>query len=142
MAKFDFIEGKITEQEVLEFENDLTNNCGATCSFKGSVRADKHNTQYVAAIEFAAHEEIARKTAYEILEQAEKKYDLIQTHILHSLGKVNTSEICFYVSVMSRHRKESFEALPWIVNEFKEKVPVFGKEIMEDGTYVWKSHKK
>lgn len=142
MAKFEFIEGKITEKDILEFEDSLLNNCGATCNFKGSVRADKHDTKYVSAIEFAAHEEIARKTAIEILEQAEIKFELMQSHILHSLGKINTTEICFYVSVASGHRKESFEALPWIVNEFKEKVPVFGKEIMEDGTYVWKSNKK
>ncbi len=142
MAKFNFVEGKITEKEILDFEIKNSDNIGATCAFKGSVRADNLDGQNVVAIEFTAHEEIAINTANEILEKADQEFNLIQSHILHSLGRINVSEICFYVGVKSAHRKEAFEALAWIVNKFKDKVPLFGKEIMENGTYVWKSNKK
>ena len=59
-------------------------------------------------------------------------------HIYHSLGKVQVGEICFFVFVSSRRRKEVYEATEYIVNSVKENVPIFGKEIFEDQTHQWK----
>lgn len=142
MAVFSFIKGNIKEHHIREFEKQVNENCGSTCTFKGSVRSDQYSSQKVVSIEFSTHEEIAEQTALDILCEARNKFDLMHAGILHSIGTVNVSETCFYVYIKSGHRKESFEALPWIVNEFKEKVPVFGKEILEDGSYVWKTNKK
>ena len=59
-------------------------------------------------------------------------------HIYHSLGIVNAGEICFFVFVSSGHRAPVFESLKGIVNEIKEKLPIFGKEIFENQSYKWK----
>lgn len=142
MVNFTIIQGKITTEAIQKVEELIDVESGASATFKGSVRADEIKARSVQAIDFTIHEEIAMETTLNILNEAKERFNLNQAHIIHSIGNVKTGETCFYVNVKSGHRKEAFEALPWMVNEFKEKVPVFGKEILEDGSYVWKANRK
>ena len=113
---------------------------GAHNIFLGQVRADQIDGKTVAAIEYSAYEEMAEKSFYEIREAAFTKYDLTCLHIYHSLGTVKTGEICLFVFVSAPRRKIVFEAIEFLVEEIKQKVPVFGKEIFEDETYTWKKN--
>ena len=113
---------------------------GAHNIFLGQVRADEIDGKTVSAIEYSAYEEMAEQSFYEIREAAFAKYDLTCMHIYHSLGLVNTGEICLFVFVSAPRRKVVFEALEFLVEEIKGKVPVFGKEIFEDETYTWKKN--
>ena len=113
---------------------------GAHNIFLGQVRADEIDGKTVAAIEYSAYEEMAEQVFYEIRESAFAKYDLTCMHIYHSLGLVKTGEICLFVFVSAPRRKVVFEALEFLVEEIKQKVPVFGKEIFEDETYTWKKN--
>jgi molybdopterin synthase catalytic subunit len=54
---------------------------------------------------------------------------------------VKAGEICLFVFVSSKHRQAAFDALTYIVEEVKAKVPIFGKEIFEDDTHQWKKNK-
>ena len=113
---------------------------GAHNIFLGQVRADVINNKTIKAIEYTAHEEMANKKFYEIREAAFEKYELTCMHIYHSLGTVNVGEICLFVFVSSPRRKVVFEALEFIVEEIKAKVPVYGKEIFEDSSHQWKKN--
>ena len=113
---------------------------GAHNIFLGQVRADVINNKTIKAIEYTAHEEMANKKFYEIREAAFEKYELTCMHIYHSLGTVNAGEICLFVFVSSPRRKVVFEALEFIVEEIKAKVPVYGKEIFEDSSHQWKKN--
>ncbi len=114
---------------------------GAHDIFLGQVRADIIDEKEVTAIEYSAYEEMANTKFHEIREAAFEKYDLTCSHIYHSLGKVKTGEICLFVFVSSAHRRASFEALEYMVERIKKEVPVFGKEVFEDETHVWKVNK-
>ena len=92
------------------------------------------------AIEYSAYEEMAEQSFYEIREVAFAKYELTCMHIYHSLGIVKAGEICLFVFVSAPRRKVVFEAIEFLVEEIKQKVPVFGKEIFEDETYTWKKN--
>ena len=111
---------------------------GAHNIFLGQVRADVINNKIIKAIEYTANEEMANKKFYEIREAAFEKYELTCMHIYHSLGIIHAGEICLFVFVSSPRRKVVFKALEFIVEEIKAKVPVFGKEIFEDGSHQWK----
>ncbi|WP_284651881.1 molybdenum cofactor biosynthesis protein MoaE [Flavobacterium terrisoli] len=113
---------------------------GAHNIFLGQVRADIIEGKEVVAIEYSAYEEMAEKIFHEIRESAFAKYDLTCMHIYHSLGLVKAGEICLFIFVSSPRRKVVFEALEFLVEEIKAKVPVFGKEIFEDETYTWKKN--
>jgi molybdopterin synthase catalytic subunit len=81
---------------------------------------------------------MANAKFHAIREAAFEKFELTCMHIYHSLGTVKAGEICLFVFVSSPHRKTVFEALEFIVEEIKAKVPVFGKEIFEDSSHQWK----
>lgn len=135
-----FKEGAIASEFIGESiaKHQTKTTIGAHNIFLGQVRADVINNKSIRAIEYTAHEEMANKKIYEIREAAFEKYELTCMHIYHSLGVVNAGEICLFVFVSSPRRKVVFEALEFIVEEIKEKVPVFGKEIFEDDSHQWK----
>jgi molybdopterin synthase catalytic subunit len=42
--------------------------------------------------------------------------------------------------VSAPRRKVVYEALHFLVEEIKASVPIFGKEILEDDSYTWKTN--
>ena len=140
--KTSFIQGAISTEFIGNSiaKHQSKTSIGAHNIFLGQVRADKIDGKTVAAIEYSAYEEMAEQSFYEIRELAFAKYDLTCLHIYHRLGLVKTGEICLFVFVSAPRRKVVFEAIEFLVEEIKEKVPIFGKEIFEDETYTWKKN--
>ena len=110
---------------------------GAHAIFLGQIRKDDTKDKAVAGIEYTAHNEMAENVFYEIREAAFAKYPMVCMHIYHSLGMVKTGEISLFVFVSCKHREKSFEALQYIVDEIKLKVPIWKKEQYEDLSYKW-----
>lgn len=115
---------------------------GAHNIFLGQVRADVIDGKTVKAIEYTAYNEMAESVLHEIREATFAKFQLTCMHIYHSLGTVLAGEICLFVFVSAPRRKTVYEALEYIVEEIKEKAPIFGKEIFEDDSFVWKENTK
>lgn len=113
---------------------------GAHSIFLGQVRADEIDGNKVVAIDYSAYEEMAEKVFYNIREATFEKFDLTCMHIYHSLGRVNAGEISLFVFTSSPHRKNAVEACSFVVESIKEKAPVFGKELLEDDSHVWKKN--
>ena len=61
-------------------------------------------------------------------------------HIYHSLGEVKTGQLSLFVFVSSPHRQTAREAMAYLVEEIKSKAPVFGKELLDDGTFLVKEN--
>ncbi len=138
-----FIEGAVSPQKIADSiaKHQSKHAIGAHAIFLGQVRADTIDGNTVEAIEYSAYEEMANKAIDDIKEAAFKKFNLTCAHIYHSLGKVSVGEICLFVFVSSAHRKESFKASEFIVEEIKKLAPIFGKEIFENQNHQWKVNK-
>ncbi|TDD98308.1 molybdenum cofactor biosynthesis protein MoaE [Flavobacterium cellulosilyticum] len=138
--KSSFIKGQITSEFIGNSiaKHQSKTSIGAHNIFLGQVRADIVEGKKVVAIEYSAYEEMAEQSFYEIREAAFAKYELSCLHIYHSLGWVKTGEICLFVFVSAPRRKVVYKALEYLVEEIKEKVSIFGKEIFEDESYTWK----
>lgn len=111
---------------------------GAHQIFLGQVRADMIEGKEVVAIEYTAFDNLANKVFDEIREEAFLKFDLVCMHIYHSLGLVDSGQICLFVFVSSKHRKMAQQAVEYIVEEIKSRAPIFGKEIFMDQSAHWK----
>ncbi|MDA9907924.1 molybdenum cofactor biosynthesis protein MoaE [Flavobacteriaceae bacterium] len=135
-----FRRGAITTEFIANSiaKHQVKTSIGAHNIFLGQVRADEINTKKVAAIDYTAHEDMANLKFHEIREAAFLRFDLSCMHIYHSIGNVNAGEICLFVFVSSKRRKEVFPAIEFIVEEIKAKVPIFGKEIFKDQSHQWK----
>lgn len=137
-----FIKGAIAPEFIANSiaKHQAKTSIGAHNIFLGQVRADQLETKTVVGIEYTAYEEMANAAFHSIREAAFEKYELTCMHIYHSLGLVAKGEICLFIFVSSSHRKNVFSALEYIVEEIKQKVPVFGKELFEDNSHQWKTN--
>lgn len=135
-----FIEGAIPPEFIAQAiaNHQHKTHIGAHDIFLGQVRADTIDGKTVGGIEYSAYKEMANKQFHEIREAAFDKYDLSCLHIYHSSGIVKAGQLCLFVFVSSPHRRECFKALEYVVEEIKNQVPVFGKEIFDDESYQWK----
>lgn len=142
MIKNCFKEGPITSQFIGDSiaKHQSKKTIGAHQIFLGQVRQDVIEELDVVAIEYSAYEEMANNVFDKIRESAFQRFDLVCMHIYHSLGLVAAGEICLFVFVSSKHRKMAQMAVEFIVEEIKNKVPVFGKEILSNDTHVWKTN--
>jgi len=135
-----FLEGAISPAFIADSiaKHQGKHSIGAHSIFLGQVRADEVGDHKVVAIEYTTYEEMANEKLHEIREEAFTKFDLTCLHIYHSLGTVKVGEICIFVFVSSKRRKQVYEATEWLVNKVKEEVPIFGKEILENEDHQWK----
>ena len=138
-----FIQGAISSMFIQNSiaKHQSKTDIGAHNIFLGQVRADMIDDKKVTAIEYTCYQEMANKKFHEIREATFEQFNLTCMHIYHSIGVVDTGDICLFVFVSSPRRKEVFRALEYVVEEIKSKAPVFGKEIFEDKSHQWKVNK-
>jgi molybdopterin synthase catalytic subunit len=137
-----FISGPITPEFIANSiaKHSTKTDIGAHDIFLGQVRSDVIENKTVAAINYEAYQEMADELFHEFREAAFAKYNLVCMHIYHSLGVVKAGEICLFVFVSSKHRKVAFDACQDIVEQIKAMTPIWGKEIFEDDSFVWKEN--
>lgn len=142
IGKSIFIQGPISAGIIADSiqRHSSKSNIGAHNIFLGQVRNDIIGDQEVCAIEYTSYELMAIKKMEEIREDIFKKYDLICMHVLHSLGKIHVGEICLFVFASSKHRKMANDACQDMVEQIKNELPIWGREIFNDGNYKWKEN--
>ena len=138
-----FVEGAISAQKIADsIQSHATKtDIGAHSIFLGQVRADEKDGKTVASIEYTTYQEMALEKMHEIRERVFAKYDLTCMHVYHSLGNILVGEICLFVFTSSKHRKMAIDACNELVEAIKFELPVWGKEIFQDQTTVWKENK-
>ncbi len=138
-----FIQGAISSSFIADSiaKHSTKKEIGAHGIFLGQVRNDIIEDKEVQAIEYTAYEDMANQQFHDIREAAFAQYNLTCLHIYHSLGRVNAGEICLFVFTSSKHRKDATEACSYLVERIKKEVSVWGKEIFEDESFVWKENK-
>jgi molybdopterin synthase catalytic subunit len=114
---------------------------GAHDIFLGQVRADVIDGRTVASIEYTAYNEMAEEAFGSLREQAFARFNLTCLHLYHSLGSVQAGQICLFVFASAPHRADALEACRFLVEEIKVKVPIFGKEVFDDGDHQWKMNR-
>ena len=109
-----------------------TPSVGAVNVFLGVVR-DNNLGRRVGHLVYDAYPSMAERVMRELGEEAIEKFGILDYAILHRTGKLAIGEASLLVTISSGHRGESFDAGHWLVNSIKKRVPVWKKEVWEDG---------
>lgn len=109
--------------------------CGAITVFVGSVR-DVSKGRKVLYLEYEAYKEMAEKKLAEIGDEIRSRWGLDRVAISHRVGHLDLGEASVVIAVASPHRAEAFEACRHAIETLKKTVPVWKKEVWEDGE-VW-----
>ena len=132
------IDIKISEQPITSTEAEafVTNEeCGGIVTFVGTARKFTKNKE-VVRLEFEAYEPMAIKEMTKIAQQIMEQFPAKKVAIHHRTGVVNLKEIAVVIAVACPHRKAAFEACELAIDTLKQTVPIWKKEIFEDGE-VW-----
>lgn len=138
------IDGPITSEITSEvIDKNRNADMGAHALFLGQVRADMIDNKKVLEIEYSAYDDMVMAEADKIEKHIVEKYDQVTcVEIYHSIGKVKAGELSLFVFVSSGHRKQSFNAIEECVEMIKDNLPVWKREVFDDGEYVWTENKK
>jgi molybdopterin synthase catalytic subunit len=135
-------EGPLSAEQIFSAVklNEKTDTGGHSV-FLGQVRADRKDGKIVKAIEYSAYEGMVNKEADKIKELICSEFDDVRTiEIIHSTGTVKAGELSLFVLVSAGHRDQAIRACHQAVELIKEKLPVWKKEIFEDGTSGWREN--
>src|SRR5438105_14862049 len=106
--------------------DDVDLAAGAIVDFFGVVRKMEAGRE-IEGIDYEAHETMARHQLQLIADAATEKFQLKRVMLQHRIGFVSAGEASLFLRVSAQHRGAAFEASKWIVDELKQKVPIWKK---------------
>lgn len=109
---------------------------GALTTFVGRVRDhDPDAAAPVIALEYSAHPD-AEKALRRIAEAAVGDTAAIVA-VSHRIGRLAVGDAAVIIAVASPHRAEAFEVCREIIETIKTGLPVWKRQVEEDGTATW-----
>jgi Molybdopterin converting factor, large subunit len=116
----------------------ITPDNGASLAFVGTTR-EWTAGQRTVRLEYEAYAPMAVRTMEQIGEEIAARWNGARCAIAHRTGIVDVADISVVIAVSSPHRNECYEASRYAIERLKQIVPIWKKEIWEDGS-EWKGH--
>ena len=108
---------------------------GAVVTFTGAVRVSDEESG-LTGMTLEHYPGMTESQLAKILEDAEKRWHLNNTKVVHRVGFLQAGDPIVFVAVSSLHRKEAFEAAQFIMDYLKQNATFWKKEHYGDKT-VW-----
>ncbi len=120
-------------QQCIDFV--ASKSAGGVNVFIGAVR-NHTKGKTVLRLEFEAYEPMAISEMRKIAEQVKARWPAEKVAFHHRVGALQPGEAAVIIAVSTPHRQASFEACQYAIDTLKQAVPIWKKEIFEDGE-VW-----
>ncbi|MGH7502988.1 MAG: molybdenum cofactor biosynthesis protein MoaE [Longimicrobiales bacterium] len=113
-----------------------TEDDGAILTFLGTVRRN-NDGMAVRGMRYDAYESMAQRTLEEIASEAHQRWNVSRIAVVHRTGELDIGDVSVAIAVSAPHRAESFEAVRYIIEELKKRLPVWKKEHYVSGEERW-----
>ncbi len=110
---------------------------GGTAVFVGTVRSSSatgDSARAVVALEYDAHPNLARPRLEELASTAQDRFELGPVVAVHRTGRCELGEPTVVVACSAPHRAAALDACRWLIDQIKSEVPIWKKEIFDDGS--------
>jgi molybdopterin synthase catalytic subunit/molybdopterin converting factor small subunit len=101
---------------------------GGVVTFWGIVR-DREDGKPIRALEYTAYREMAEHQFRKLLAETHEKWPLRRIRVIHRLGVIAVGEPSLLVRVEAAHRGEAFAAAQFIIDELKQRVPIWKQAV-------------
>ncbi|HEV2883985.1 MAG TPA: molybdopterin converting factor subunit 1 [Pyrinomonadaceae bacterium] len=109
--------------------------CGATVSLDGYAREWTHGRRTVHLF-YEAYAPMALREMQRLGREAHQLFEIAHIGIVHRTGRLEIGETSVVIAVSAPHRRAAFDACQWAIQELKRTVPIWKKEVFEDGE-IW-----
>lgn len=133
MIEIKLLDTPLVPQDCVDFVSN--DDAGGIAVFIGTVR-NQTKGKKVLRLDFEAYAPMAISEMQKIAEQAADKWPVEKMAIHHRVGTLQIQEVAVVIAVATPHRKAAFEACQYAIDTLKETVPIWKKEIFEDGE-IW-----
>ena len=133
VVRAEVTEAPISVTELADAVQDAA--AGAVVTFEGVVR--NHDAERaVTGIGYSCHPtagQVVKQIAQDVAQQGRVR----ALGVVHRVGDLSVGEAALAVAVSSDHRAEAFAACSQIVEEVKERLPVWKRQTFTDGSSQW-----
>ena len=109
---------------------------GALTTFEGWVR-DHADGRSVRLLEYQVYPELAQAEGERVVAEALRTFDVIAAHCTHRCGILRVGDIAVWVGVAAAHRAAAFDACRYIIDEIKQRLPIWKRETYAEGDSGW-----
>jgi molybdopterin synthase catalytic subunit len=109
---------------------------GATLLFLGTVR-EVNDGRAVSGIEYSAYRTMAERELAEIAREASQQFHTDDIAIVHRLGTLDLGDASVAIAVAHPHRGAAYDASRYVIEQLKQRVPIWKLEHYVDGTREW-----
>ncbi|HIW34872.1 MAG TPA: molybdenum cofactor biosynthesis protein MoaE [Candidatus Paenibacillus intestinavium] len=138
ISKFEITNEPINVEEVMS--KIITPAYGATLLFVGTTREFTGEMKTIS-LDYEAYEPMAIATMQQIGHEIAERWNGADCAITHRIGLVDLAEISVVIAVATAHRDHCYEASRYAIERLKQIVPIWKKEIWEDGS-EWVGHQQ
>jgi molybdopterin synthase catalytic subunit len=112
---------------------------GGIATFIGCAR-DFSEGREVTEISFDTYGSMAVAEMNKLRDEAMTKFGLLDARIVHRVGLVKAGESIVFIAAGAEHRAPALQACHWLIDELKQRVPIWKKEITPQGDAWVTSH--
>ena len=109
---------------------------GGYASFEGWVR-DHNAGREVTGLRYEAYAALAEAEGERVLAEACERFAILDARCVHRTGDLAIGELAVWVGVAAAHRDAAFAACRWIIDEVKQRVPIWKHERYAQGDADW-----
>jgi len=109
---------------------------GATLLFVGTVR-DVNNGRAITGMDYTAYVTMATRELTEIAREAAEQFETDDIVVEHRLGSLAIGDASVAIAVAHPHRGPAYDASRYVIEQLKQRVPIWKLEHYVDGSREW-----
>ncbi|HWJ39982.1 MAG TPA: molybdenum cofactor biosynthesis protein MoaE [Candidatus Limnocylindrales bacterium] len=109
---------------------------GAVSVFAGTVR-DVNDGRSVTAIDYSAYTSMAESELAMIIAEAQDRFGVSAVVVEHRVGALAIGDVSVAIVAAHAHRAPALDCTRFVIDEIKQRVPIWKREHYTDGTREW-----
>ena len=109
---------------------------GGYAAFEGWVR-DHDGGRAVVGLDYQVYPELALREGERVIAEACERFDILRARCVHRRGELAIGDLAVWVGVSAAHRDAAFAACRYVIDQVKDRLPIWKREHYTDGKSVW-----
>lgn len=131
------VHGPVPVEEIRRFVRGQGEH-GGIVTFEGVTRREHDRVHGpLLRLEYEAYAEMAERQMRKLAIEAARRWSAWRVAVMHRVGGIPTGDVSVMIAVSCRNRAEAFEACRWLIDAVKQDVPIWKKDVFENGHTRW-----